>query len=84
MAYPNRHIDTEIPHVSRDHVIVPDTVKVTFSLYTESSDKTRRIIKNVGGALVKKKVLMPASKEIYAINNSDIYDTDKVYHLRVV
>ena len=84
MAYPNRHIDTEIPHGSRDHVIVPDTVKITFSLYTELSDKTRRIVKNVGGALVKKKVLMPASKEIYTINNWDIYDTYKVYHLQMV
>ena len=84
MAYPNRHIDTEIPHGSRDHVIVPDTVKITFSLYTELSDKTRRIVENVGGAFVKKKVLMPASKEIYTINNSDIYDTYKVYHLQMI
>ena len=32
IAYPNQHIDIEIPHGSRDHVIVSDTVKITFNL----------------------------------------------------
>ena len=32
MAYPGQHIEIEIPHGSRDHVIVPDTVKITFKL----------------------------------------------------
>ena len=27
IAYPNKHIDTEIPRDSRDHVIVPDIVR---------------------------------------------------------
>ena len=31
----------------------------------------------MGTALVKKKVLMPGSKEVDTINNSDIYDTYK-------
>ena len=58
IAYPNQHIDIEIPHGSRDHVIVPDTVKITFNLDIESTDKGRSIVNNVGRALVKKKVLM--------------------------
>ena len=29
MAYPGQHIDIEIPHGSRDYVIVLDTVKIT-------------------------------------------------------
>ena len=32
ITYPNQHIDTEIPHGSRDHVIVPDTIKITFNI----------------------------------------------------
>ena len=32
IAYPNQHIDIEIPHGSRDHVIVPDTVKIAFNI----------------------------------------------------
>ena len=28
-AYPNQHIDIEIPHGSREHVVIPDTVKIT-------------------------------------------------------
>ena len=75
MAYPNHHIDIEIPHCSRDHVIVPDTVKITFNLDIESTDKTRSVVSNVSRALVKKKALMLGSKDIDTINNSDIYDT---------
>ena len=48
IAYPNQHIDTEIPHGSRDHVIVLDTVKITFSLDIESTDKARSVVNNVG------------------------------------
>ena len=54
MAYPNQYIDIKIPHGSRDHVIIPDTVKITFNLETESTDKSRSAVNNVGRALVKK------------------------------
>ena len=66
--YPGQHIDNEIPHGSRDHVIVPDTVKITFNLDITSTD-------NVGRTLVKKKELILGSKSIDTINSSDIYDT---------
>ena len=56
IAYPKQYIDIEIPHGSRDHVIVPDTVKITFNLDIESAEKARRMVNNVGRALVKKKV----------------------------
>ena len=75
IAYPSQHIDIEIPHDSRDHVILRDAVKIRFNLDTESTDKARSVINNVGMALVKKKVLMLGSKDIDMINNSDIYDT---------
>ena len=32
IAYPSQHTDIEIPHGSRDHVIIPDTVKITLTL----------------------------------------------------
>ena len=54
MAYPNQHIDMEIPHSSRDHVIVSDTVKITFNLDIESTGKTQSIVNNVGRSLLKK------------------------------
>ena len=43
IAYPSQHINIEIPHGSRDHVTVPDTVKITFNLDIESTDKTRSV-----------------------------------------
>ena len=43
IAYPNQHIDIEIPHGSRDYLIVPDTVKIAFNLDTESTDKAHSI-----------------------------------------
>ena len=81
ISCPNQHIGIEIPHGSRDHVIVPDTVEITFNLDIESTDKARSIENNVGRALVKKKVLMLGSKEIDTINNSDIYGTYKDLYL---
>ena len=81
IKYPGQHIDIEILHGSRDHVIIPDTVKITFNLDTESTDKARSVVNNVGRALVKKKVLMLGSKDIDTINNSDIYDIYKDLYL---
>ena len=78
IAYPNQYSVIEIPHSSRDHVIVPDTVKITFNLDIESTDKTRSIVDNGGMAMVKKKVPMLGSKDIY---NSNVYDTYKDLYL---
>ena len=55
MAYPSQHIDTEIPHGSRNHVIVASTIKSMFNIDIESTNKTRSIVKNVSRTLVKKK-----------------------------
>ena len=81
IAYPNQHIHFEILNGSRDHVIVLDTIKITFNLDIASTDKARSVVNNVGRALVKKMVLMLGSKEIDTINNSDIYDTYKDLYL---
>ena len=81
IAYPSQHIDTDISHGSRDHVIIPGTVKITFNLDIESTDKARSVINNVGRALVKKKMLMLGSTNIDTINNSNIYDTYKDLYL---
>ena len=75
--YPNQHTDIEIPHSSRDHVVVSDNLKIAFDLEIESSDKTRSIISNAGRALVKEKVLILGSRDIDTINNSCISDTYK-------
>ena len=55
IAYPSQQIDIEIPHGSRDHVIVPDAIKIMFNLEIRTTDKTRSVVNNVGRALVKKK-----------------------------
>ena len=81
IGYPNQHIDVKIPAGSRDPIIVPDTLKITFNLEVESKDKTRSLVNNVGRALVKKKVLMLGSKEIDTVNQSYIYDTYKDLYL---
>ena len=62
IAYPNQYNDIEIPHGSRDDVIVPDKVKTTFNPDIEYTDKTRSVAKNLGRALLKKKMLMLGSK----------------------
>ena len=79
MTNTNQHVDFEIPHGSRDLVIVPETVKNMFNL--ESTDKTRSIVKNVGRALITKRVLMLDLKETDMIVSSDIYDTYRDLYL---
>ena len=54
IAYPSQHIDTEIPHGSRYHVIIPDTIKIMSNLDITSTDKARNVVNNVGRALAKK------------------------------
>ena len=39
IAYPSQHIVIDIPHGSRDHVIILNTIKFTFNLDIESTDK---------------------------------------------
>ena len=73
ITYPSQHVDIEIPHGSKDHLVVPDTIKVTFSFDIESTDKARSVLNNAGRALAKKKDLILGSEA----NNSDIYDTYK-------
>lgn len=48
---------------------MPENVKITFDLDTESTDKARSIVSNVD------RTSMFSWKEIKTINNSDIYDT---------
>ena len=81
IAHPNQYIDSDIPHSSRYHVIIPVTVKITLNLDINSTDKAHSVVNNVGRALAKKKVLMLGSKDIDTFNNSDIYDTYKDLHL---
>ena len=81
IAYPSQHIDIAIPHVSKDHASIPDTIKITFNLDIESTDKTCSLVNNVGRALVRKKVLMLGSTDIDTISNSDICDLYKDFYL---
>ena len=46
IGYPSQHIDVEIPAGSRDQVIVPNTLNITFNREVESSDKTRSVVKS--------------------------------------
>ena len=69
LAYPGQHFKIIIPKGSVDHVIVPDTGKITFDLEMESTDKTRSVVSNIRRILVKKKMLNLGSKEIDMINN---------------
>ena len=77
IASPCQHIDIEIPHGSRDHVIIPDTLKITFDLGIGSTDKARSVVNNVGSALVKKKgllLLFVNKRADFANKNEEFYN----------
>ena len=42
IAYSSQQIDIQIPHGSRDHVIIPNTVKITFNL--DITQQTRHVV----------------------------------------
>ena len=58
MTGPNQHMDNETPNGSKDRGVFPDSVKTTFNLDIESTDKIRNIAKYIGRAVVKKIVLI--------------------------
>lgn len=58
MTGPNQHMDNETPNGSKDRGVFPDSVKTTFNLDTESTDKIRNIANHIGRAVVKKIVLI--------------------------
>ena len=39
IAYPSQHTDTDIPQGSRDRVIIPDTMKITFNRDITSTNR---------------------------------------------
>ena len=55
MAYPSQHVDIKIPKDSTDHLIVPDTLKISFNLEIGSTDKTCSVVNNVDRALIKRR-----------------------------
>ena len=61
LYYPNQHINIEILHGSREHFIVPVTIKIPFNPDIESSQETHNINNNIDKTLLKKKVLMLGS-----------------------
>ena len=55
-----------MPDGSRNHVTVPDTIKLTFNLDIESTDKTRSIVNNVDRAIgVIRKFMTVCQKNVF-------------------
>ena len=63
-AYLRQHLKIIIPQVSTDRVIVQQTVKITFDLEIESTDKTCSVVNNFGRTLVKKTCLSLVQKRL--------------------
>ena len=58
IAYPSQNIDIAIKHGSRDHDIVPDTVKITFNLDIEFTDKTVVLLTITSPSLIEYSMLL--------------------------
>ena len=54
IAYPGQHFKIKILKGSIDHVLVPNTLKITFDLEIKLTDKAGNVVNNVGRKLVKK------------------------------
>ena len=82
IAYPYQHIDTEIPYGSRDHMIVSDTVKITFNLENESMGKACSIVKNAD--TINNPDVCGTNKDLYLSKKTVKRSCFKVYNQPVV
>ena len=48
IAYPSQQFKVKTLKGSVDHIIVPNTLKITFDLELTSTDKARSVVNNVG------------------------------------
>ena len=62
LAYPDQHTEIKTTFGSKEDVIMPDNVKITFNLHIKSTFRTSSIVNNVVKPLMKKKVLILRSK----------------------
>ena len=88
IAYPSQKFNIIIPQDSADHVIVPDTLKITFGLKLTSRNKARSVVNNFGRALVKKKCLSLVQKRlmrlIALVFNKNFYLSGKEHEERLL
>lgn len=63
LAYLNQNTDIKIPHGLADHIICSDTIKITFVIGIELTEKISGIVNNAGIELVKK--MIPIKRNWY-------------------
>ena len=71
----NELLTVRFPNLDANDVIVPGTTKLNFDITLSSTeDANRTLVKNIGRAIVKKKVVKLEGNEILSIDDSDTLD----------
>lgn len=70
----NGILSIKFPKLGEDDVIVPGSTKVSFNItLTSGTDANRTIVNNLGRAIIKKMVVKIENKEVYSLEQSDIF-----------
>ena len=67
-------LTVRFPNLGADDVIVPGTAKLAFSLRLNSDDDDNRtIVNNIGRAIVKKITIKIKGKEVFSLDDTDVF-----------
>ena len=69
----NQQLLVRFPNLGEHDLIVPGTVRLAFTIELNSTDDNRRVVQNLGRAIVKKLCIKISGNEIMSIDDSDIY-----------
>ena len=70
---PGRTLTVKFPKLNADDTIVPGTARVSFKIDLTSTDANRTIVNNLGRAIISKLVVKLYSKDVFTLDNADIF-----------
>ena len=69
----NQQLLVRFPNLGASDVIVPGTVRLSFTVELVSTDANRTVVKNLGRAVVKKTTIKISGNEVMSIDDSDVF-----------
>ena len=69
---PGELLTVRFPDLKENQVIIPGTMKLTFSITLAGTDANRTLVKNLGRNIIRKLVVKLEGNEIISINDYDI------------
>jgi hypothetical protein len=69
----NEQLLVRFPNLTQNDLIIPGTARLAFTIALTSTDDNRRVVQNLGRAIIKKIIIKISGNEVMSIDDSDIY-----------